>query len=127
VQISFVSIPVTDQDRAKRFYCDQLGFACGADQEFAPGRRWIDLEPPGGGAGITLVTWLEGMPAGSVQGLVLAVDDIDATYAELAARGLAFDGGIDDTPYGRFASFTDPDGNGWVLRGPNTSSSATSN
>src|SRR4029077_18067499 len=84
VQISFVSIPVTDQDRAKRFYCDELGFACRADQEFAPGRRWIDVEPPGGGAGITLVTWLEGMPAGSVQGLVLAVDDIDATYAELA-------------------------------------------
>jgi catechol 2,3-dioxygenase-like lactoylglutathione lyase family enzyme len=126
VQISFVSIPVTDQDRAKRFYCDALGFTCGADQEFAPGRRWIDLELPGGGAGITLVTWLEGMPPGSVQGLVLAVDDIDATFAELDARGLRFDGGIDDTPYGRFASFADPDGNGWVLRGPITSSSATS-
>jgi len=122
VQISFVSIPVTDQERAKQFYVDALGFSCGADQEFAPGRRWIDLEPPGGGAGITLVSWLASMPAGSVQGLVLAVDDIDATYAELGARGVRFAGPIDDTPYGRFASFADPDGNGWVLREAATSS-----
>jgi uncharacterized glyoxalase superfamily protein PhnB len=62
------------------------------------------------------------VPPGSVQGLVLAVDDIDATFAELAARGVGFNGGIDDTPYGRFASFADPDGNGWVLRGVATSS-----
>ncbi len=118
MHIQFVSIPVTDQDRAKAFYVDGLGWSCGADQEFAPGRRWIDIAPPGDGAGITLVTGLDGMPAGSVQGLVLAVDDIDATYAELASRGVEFAGPVDDTPYGRFASFSDPDGNGWVLRGP---------
>jgi uncharacterized glyoxalase superfamily protein PhnB len=62
------------------------------------------------------------MPPGSVQGLVLAVDDIDATYDELAARGVEFAGPVDDTPYGRFASFSDPDGNGWVLRSEITSS-----
>jgi catechol 2,3-dioxygenase-like lactoylglutathione lyase family enzyme len=122
MHISFVSIPVTDQDRAKQFYVDALGFACGADEEFAPGRRWIDLEPPGGGTGITLVTGLNAMPAGALQGLVLAVDDIAATHAELAARGVRFNGAIDDTPYGRFASFADPDGNGWVLREATTSS-----
>ena len=122
MRISFVSIPVTDPDRAKRFYVDALGFTCGADEEFAPGRRWIDLAPPGGGAGITLVTWFDAMPAGSVQGLVLAVDDIDATYEVLAARGVSFNGPVDDTRYGRFASFADPDGNGWVLRESVTSS-----
>jgi len=122
MRIHFVSIPVTDQTRGKEFYVDQLGFVCGADEEFAPGRRWIDLTPPGGGAGITLVTWLDAMPAGSVQGLVVEVDDIDATYAELAARGVQFNGPIDDQPWGRFASFSDPDGNGWVLREPLTSS-----
>ncbi len=117
MRIQFVSVPVTDQGRAKQFYVDVLGFTCGADQEFAPGRRWIDLEPPGGGAGITLVTWLDAMPAGSLQGLVLAVDDIDATYADLGGRGVQFNGPVDDQPWGRFASFSDPDGNGWVLRG----------
>jgi predicted enzyme related to lactoylglutathione lyase len=121
MQIQFVSIPVTDQSRAKAFYVDALGWTCGADQEFAPGRRWIDISPPDG-PGITLVTGLSRMPPGSVQGLVLAVDDIDATYAELGARGVEFAGPVDDTPYGRFASFSDPDGNGWVLRGAITSS-----
>jgi predicted enzyme related to lactoylglutathione lyase len=116
MQIQFVSIPVTDQSRAKAFYVDVLGWTCGADEEFAPGRRWIDITLPGDG--ITLVTWLDAMPAGSVQGLVLAVDDVDATYAELTSRGVQFAGPVDDTPYGRFASFSDPDGNGWVLRGP---------
>jgi len=118
MQIQFVSIPVTDQTRAKAFYVDVLGWTCGADQEFAPGRRWIDIALPGDGAGITLVTWLDAMPPGSLQGLVLAVDDVDATYADLSRRGVVFAGPVDETPYGRFASFSDPDGNGWVLRAP---------
>jgi hypothetical protein len=62
------------------------------------------------------------MPPGSLQGLVLAVDDIEATKAELSGRGCWFDGDIDDTPYGRFLSLRDPDGNGWVLREAATSS-----
>ena len=122
MHISFVAIPVTDQDRAKRFYVDAVGFTCTADEAFAPGRRWIDLDPPGGGTAITLVISSDAMPAGSIQGLVLAVDDITATFAQLAAGGVQFKGEIVDTQHGRFASFADPDGNGWVLREAATSS-----
>ena len=74
--------------------------------------------PPGGAPGITLVTWFADMQPGGVRGLVLEVDDIDKTYAQLTERGVQFNGPIDDQPYGRFASFEDPDGNGWVLREP---------
>jgi predicted enzyme related to lactoylglutathione lyase len=122
MRIQFVSIPVSDQSRAKAFYVDVLGWTCDADQEPAPGLRFVDLTPTGGGAGVALVLGHDRMPPGSVQGLVLAVDDIDATCAELAGRGVAFAGRVADTPYGRFASFSDPDGNGWVLREAATSS-----
>jgi catechol 2,3-dioxygenase-like lactoylglutathione lyase family enzyme len=122
MQLRFVSIPVSDQDRAKEFYVEVLGFTCGADVGFGPDRRWVDLEPPGGGPGITLVTWFDEMRPGGLRGLVLAVDDLDGTYAALAGRGVKFHGPIDDQPYGRFASFSDPDGNGWVLQEPVTSS-----
>ena len=122
MHIQFVSIPVADQSRAKAFYVDVLGWECTADEESAPGRRFVDISPAGGGAGIALVTARERTPPGSVQGLVLKVDDIDTSYAELSARGVEFAGPVADTPYGRFASFSDPDGNGWVLRGELTSS-----
>jgi predicted enzyme related to lactoylglutathione lyase len=122
MRIQFVTIPVADQSRAKAFYVDVLGWTCDADAESAPGRRFVDITPTGGGAGIALVPRRDRTPPGSVQGLVLAVDDIDTTYAELAARGVEFAGPIADTPFGRYASFADPDGNGWVLRGELTSS-----
>ena len=104
-------MPVSDQDRAKAFYAETLGFTVSADIDGERG-RFIDLVPPAGGCGIALVT---NMPAGSLSGLVLDVDDIDATYAHLAAAGTAFTSPPRDTPHGRFAAFTDPDGNAWVL------------
>ena len=117
MRIQFVSIPVTDQSRAKAFYLDVMGWTCDADEESPAGRRFVDITPAGGAPGIALVVATDRTPAGSVQGLVLAVDDIDTTYAELTARGVEFAGPVADTPYGRFAAFSDPDGNGWVLRG----------
>ena len=57
------------------------------------------------------------MPAGSVQGLVLGADDIDAAVAQFSKRGLALSA-IEAAPWGRFSTFKDPDGNGWVLQGP---------
>jgi|SRR4051812_17174992 catechol 2,3-dioxygenase-like lactoylglutathione lyase family enzyme len=111
MRIKFVSVPVSDQDRAKKFYADALGFTVSADIQ-GDGGRFIDLVPPAGGCGIALVT---NMPAGSLKGLVLDVDDIDATHALLAAAGVTFTSTPRDTAHGRFASFEDPDGNGWVL------------
>lgn len=113
--LEVVSVPVSDQDRAKAFYMDVLGFELRSDQSMGEQMRWVQLAPPGGSASITLVTWFPTMPAGSLKGLVLATEDIRATYAELAARGLRWNGEIEEAFWGTFATFDDPDGNGWVV------------
>ena len=109
---------MSDQDRAKQFYAETLGFEVVADNPNGSVGRWIDLEIPGGGAGITLVTWFKEMPPGSMKGLVLEVDDMAASVAEWSARGLQLTSQPNDTAWGRFATFDDPDGNGWVLMQP---------
>jgi predicted enzyme related to lactoylglutathione lyase len=113
--LEVVSVPVSDQDRAKAFYMNVLGFELRADQTMGEQMRWVQLAPSGGSASITLVTWFPTMPPGSLKGLVLATDDIHATYAELAARGLRWNGGVEEAFWGTFATFDDPDGNGWVV------------
>jgi catechol 2,3-dioxygenase-like lactoylglutathione lyase family enzyme len=125
VSVDIVSIPVSDQDRAMAFYRDVLGFAVRENVELGEGRRWIELVPPAGGASITLVTWFDAMPAGSLRGLVLGTDDAHAAFDELRARGVEFaEAGVQDAPWGQHATFCDPDGNGWVLVGPAASQPA---
>ena len=114
--IQVVSVPVSDQDRAKDFYVETLGFELRTDATFGPGQRWVEVAPPGATTRLTLVTWFPQMPAGSVQGLVLSTDDIQADYAALKARGLTFGGELQSAPWGTFTTFSDPDGNGWVLQ-----------
>jgi predicted enzyme related to lactoylglutathione lyase len=121
MRIKFVSIPVSDQDRAKTFYAETLGFSVIADEVGASGARFVDLAPPAGGAGVALVTGP--MRAGSLQGVVLEVDDIDSCYQRWSAEGVSFASPPVDQPWGRFAAFTDPDGNGWVLMAARATSS----
>lgn len=116
--VEVVSVPVTDQDRAKAFYVERLGFREMIDTTFGEDMRWVQLGLPGAQTSITLVTWFDAMPAGSVQGLVLHVDDVDDVFGELSGRGVEFSGEPYDTPWGRFAGFADPDGNGWLLHEP---------
>ena len=116
MHVSVVSIPVSDQDRAKKFYTEVLGFEQLADAQMNPDMRWVHLSAPDGGATITLVTWFPSMPAGSLRGLVLDVDDIDARHAELTAQGYEFPDGIRAEPWGRYVTVEDPDGNGIVLQ-----------
>ncbi len=113
--VKLLSVPVTDQDRAKDFYVGTLGFDLIADNPMGPGQRWVQVGPKGGQTSITLVTWFESMPAGSLTGLVLETDDLDGDVAALTANGLVTDG-VQDEPWGRFVTFTDPDGNGIVLQ-----------
>ncbi len=115
--IVVVSVPVMDQDRARAFYQDVLGFEVRRDNPTGEGTRWVEVAPPGGETSLTLVTWFPTMSPGCVKGLVLGCDDVDATYEELAARGVVFEGPVETAPWGRFATFDDPDGNGWVLQG----------
>jgi predicted enzyme related to lactoylglutathione lyase len=81
-----------------------------------PDMRWVQVSPRAGSTSLTLVTWFETMPPGSSKGLVVECDDIDRTVDELAGRGVVFDGPIESQPWGRFATFDDPDGNGIVLQ-----------
>ena len=118
-RISVISIPVSDPDRAKAFYAETLGFDVLADSEFGDGRRWIQLAPEGSdNTSITLATWFDDYPPGTVRGNLLEVRDLNDAKVELSHRGLEFEGEDLDTQWGRFAAFADPDGNRWSLHEP---------
>jgi catechol 2,3-dioxygenase-like lactoylglutathione lyase family enzyme len=116
MQIQVLSLPVTDQDRARDFYVDTLGFELVADTPMGPGQRWVQVRPPAAATSITLVTWFPTMPAGAVKGTVLETGDLDGDVTALRARGVVIDTGIQEEPWGRFVTFDDPDGNGLVLQ-----------
>jgi catechol 2,3-dioxygenase-like lactoylglutathione lyase family enzyme len=111
-----VSVPVSDQDRAKAFYVDTLGFELHREDDFIPGIRWVQVAPKGAGTALTLVTWFESMPAGSLQGLVLRSSNLQADYEELVAKGVQFDGPPQRQPWATEAVLHDPDGNRLVLQ-----------
>ena len=114
-RIDIVSVPVADQDEAKAFYTDVLGFEVVRDNPMGPGQRWVQLAPVGAETSITLVTWFESMAPGSVKGMVLDTDDIDGAHGTLVERGVAVSD-VQAAPWGRFVTFEDPDGNGWVVQ-----------
>jgi catechol 2,3-dioxygenase-like lactoylglutathione lyase family enzyme len=115
--VDVLSLPVSDQERARDFYVGTLGFKLLRENGMGPDSRWIQVVPTGGQTSITLVTWFDSMPAGSLQGLVLHTDDLEGEVAALEARGVAVPGGVQDADWGRFAVFAVPDGNRLVLRG----------
>lgn len=114
-RISVVSVPVRDQEAAKNFYCDTLGFSVMRQEDVErDGRVWLQLAPPSGGASITLVDWFETMPPGSQRGVVMETGHIEESRAEMVRRGVDIDE-IQEAPWGRWATFRDVDGNSWVL------------
>ncbi|MGR5146576.1 VOC family protein [Photobacterium alginatilyticum] len=118
-RVDTVSIPVSDQSQALLFYRDALGFELIRDHHADNHKRWIQLAPKGAETTISLVIPFGGMKAGSVQGLVVQTDDIHTTHSELTGRGVPLSE-IFTIIGGRFATFADPDGNGWVLIETNT-------
>jgi predicted enzyme related to lactoylglutathione lyase len=124
--IELVPLPVTDVDKAKRFYAEQMGFAVDVDAAPAEGFRVVQLTPAGSACSIVFGTGIVSSPPGSVQGLHLCVYDIEAARAELVGRGVAVepirhmvDGVWHDGlggEYNAFASISDPDGNTWMLQ-----------
>ncbi|MGW1160700.1 VOC family protein [Streptomyces sp. NPDC002513] len=111
---SFVTLPVFDQDRALRFYTDLLGFEVTADRAMPQG-RWLQVAPKGAQTVFTLSgPDMGGFRPGEVRGIMLVTTDVDADCARLAAAGVSVQG-PDDLPWGRMASFRDPDGNGLML------------
>ena len=93
-----------------------MGFKLIVEAPFEGDKKWIQLGLPEGGTTITLVNWFPELKAGSLRGAVIKCDDLDATIAELTAKGIEA-GAIDKTPWGRFAAVKDPDGNTWSLNG----------
>ncbi len=114
--IQLVSLPVRDQDRARDFYVNVLGFDLVRDNPMGSDSRWVQVAPKGAQTAVTLVTWFPTMPAGSTKGTVLETTDLDRDVADLTAKGVTIDGGIQEQPWGRFVTFDDPDGNGIVLQ-----------
>ena len=115
-RVQLFSLPVSDQDRSRDFYCGVLGFEVISDVQMGPEMRWVQVAPPGSTTSITLVTWFPTMPAGSAKGTVLETDDLEGDIADLKGRGFPIDGEIQELPWGRFVTFDDPDGNGIVLQ-----------
>ncbi|MES2061044.1 MAG: VOC family protein [Bacteroidota bacterium] len=113
--IELISIPVTDQQAAKEFYL-KIGFKLIVEAPYQGGANWIQLGLPDGGTSITLVNWFPELTPGCIQGFVIKCDDLDKTIEEITAKGITV-GNADKTPWGRFATLKDPDGNSWSLHG----------
>ncbi len=118
MKLELVPIPVTDVDRAKAFYVEQLGFVADVDVRPADGVRVVQLTPPGSACSIGIGTGLPvyEAPPGSVRGLHLVVADIDRARAELVERGVDVDAVVDVGGGVRYAGFADPDGNSLTLQ-----------
>jgi predicted enzyme related to lactoylglutathione lyase len=114
-RLELVQVPVSDVDRAKEFYVDQVGFNADHDHQVTEELRFVQLTPPGSACSIALGTGLGTMEAGSVQGLQLVVDDIEAARADLAGRGVEVSE-VQRFDWGWFVFFSDPDGNGWAVQ-----------
>jgi catechol 2,3-dioxygenase-like lactoylglutathione lyase family enzyme len=114
-KLELVAIPVSDVDRAKSFYVDQVGFNPDHDHTVSDELRFVQLTPPGSACSITIGTGVTDATPGSVQGMQLVVADIEAAHAELAGRGVDVSD-VQDYPWGRFVFFADPDGNRWAVQ-----------
>ncbi|WP_336216270.1 VOC family protein [Nonomuraea sp. LPB2021202275-12-8] len=142
LKLEAVIIPVSDVDRAKRFYAEALGWRVDIDHraytfEEAVGFRYpgaesyriVQLTPPGSECSILIGDGVTKVPPGACQGMHLVSSDLEATRAELVERGVEVSEPFHFSPEGRtsglepgradyngYASFTDPDGNGWLIQ-----------
>jgi predicted enzyme related to lactoylglutathione lyase len=114
-RLELIAVPVSDVDRAKSFYVDQVGFNDDEDHQVSDELRFVQLTPQGSGCSIALTTGAHQMEPGSLEGLQLVVEDAEAARAELVERGVDASE-VQDFPWGRFVFFSDPDGNGWSVQ-----------
>jgi predicted enzyme related to lactoylglutathione lyase len=114
-KLELVFVPVTDVDRAKAFYVDQVGFHADHDQQVNDALRFVQLTPPGSACSIAFGTGITDMPPGSQRGLQVVVDDAEAARQQLVSRGVQASD-VDVQPWGSFVTFSDPDGNTWALQ-----------
>lgn len=114
-KLELVAVPVTDVDRARDFYVEGVGFVLDHDHTLSEDLRFVQLTPPGSACSIAIGTGVTEAAPGSVKGLQLVVDDIEAARRELVERGVE-PSPIQRFPWGDFVFFADPDGNGWAVQ-----------
>jgi catechol 2,3-dioxygenase-like lactoylglutathione lyase family enzyme len=114
-KLELVAVPVSDVDRAKRFYTEQVGFNADHDHRVSDEIRFVQLTPPGSACSIAFGTGIAQTAPGSLQGLQLVVADVEAARAQLTERGVEVSE-VQQFPWGSFVFFNDPDGNGWAVQ-----------
>jgi predicted enzyme related to lactoylglutathione lyase len=114
-KLELVVVPVSDVDRAKSFYVDQVGFNADHDHDVSDEMRFVQLTPPGSGCSIAIGRGLSEAAPGSVAGLQLVVSSIEDARAELVQRGVDASP-VQEFPWGKFVFFADPDGNRWSVQ-----------
>ena len=129
-KIQVIVVPVTDVDKAKAFYTEQMGFTLDVDHAAGENFRVVQVTPPGSACSITFGINVGGGEPGSVKGIHICVDDIEAAQEQLSAKGVATSGikhfgptgQMEDGPhperadYGSYIFLDDPDGNGWAVQ-----------
>jgi predicted enzyme related to lactoylglutathione lyase len=114
-KLELIAVPVSDVDRAKAFYADQVGFNADHDHAVSDEIRFVQLTPPGSACSIALGKGISTSAPGSLQGLQIVVADVRAARAELVSRGVEVSD-VQEFPWGSFVFFSDPDGNGWAVQ-----------
>ncbi|MGI8756936.1 MAG: glyoxalase superfamily protein [Acidimicrobiales bacterium] len=114
-KLELVMIPVTDIDRAKAFYVDQVGFVADMDSTVSEDLRFVQLTPPGSACSIAIGKGITEAEPGSVTGMQMVVADADAAHAHLTAAGVEVNA-VEELAWGRFVYFADPDGNRWAVQ-----------
>ena len=120
LKLEVVPMPVADVDAAKAFYTEKVGFNLDHDVEPGNGMRVVQMTPPGSACSVVIGVGLPLGEPGSVKGVQLVVEDIDAVRAALAERGVPVGEvqqlGPEGAPGSRFCFFEDPDGNLWAIQ-----------
>jgi catechol 2,3-dioxygenase-like lactoylglutathione lyase family enzyme len=124
--LELVVVPVSDVDRAKLFYADQMGFIVDVDHQPSENFRVVQMTPPGSPCSVAIGKGIAHMEPGTLNGLQISVADIEAAHAELIARGVPVSsiqhhdgsGFVDGKggDYNSYVFFNDPDGNGWAIQ-----------
>ena len=115
IRIELILVPVTDVDRAKSFYADQVGFVVDHDVRVSETLRFVQLTPPGSACSIAIGEGIIDTVPGSMKGIQVVVDDADETRAFLVANGVDAPE-VQELAWGRFTGFSDPDGNEWSIQ-----------
>jgi catechol 2,3-dioxygenase-like lactoylglutathione lyase family enzyme len=119
-RLEVVQVPVSDVDRSKAFYAEQMGFNADHDTHISDEVRVVQLTPPGSACSIVIGTGLTDKPPGSAAGLQLVVADMDTAVADFAGRGLDVGDvqmlGAPGRQGFKHIFFSDPDGNRWTVQ-----------